>query len=178
METQRSIGPAEIDKALGRIVERILALETDPARLMVVGIANGGVPFSQLLAAKLGEAYGVSIPLGQLNITFHRDDLGDNPIPAEKHRTVLPSDLSGHTVILADDVIFSGRSARAALAELFDHGRPARVRLAALYDRGGRRLPIQPDATGFTEEIDSSQRVRVALDPANPSRNEITISNT
>lgn len=176
METQRSIGPTEIDAAFERIVERIVALETDPARLIVAGIANGGVPFGEILAAKLSAAYGVDIPLGQLNITFHRDDLGQNPIPAEKHRTALPRDPGGQTVILADDVISSGRSARAALAELFDLGRPDIVRLVALFDRGGRRLPIQPDVTGIVEEVDPALRVRVRLDPANPSQHEITFS--
>jgi len=176
METQRSIGPVEIDAALERIVEQVMALEPDPAHLIVAGIANGGVPFGKILAAKLSAAYGVEITEGQLNITFHRDDLGENPIPAEKFRTELPRDASGETVILADDVIFSGRSARAALAELFDLGRPATVRLVTLFDRGGRRLPIQPDVTGFKEDVAAHLRVRAKLDPTDSSRNEITIS--
>lgn len=176
MKAQRSIGPTEIDSAITRVADQIVALEPDPTHLLIAGIANGGVPFGEILAAKLSERYGAVIPMGQLNITFHRDDLAQNPIPAEKFRTSLPLDPTGYTVILADDVIFSGRSARAALAELFDLGRPATVRLAALFDRGGRRLPIQTDACGICEEIDADQNVAVTLNPAVPAQNEIIIS--
>ncbi|WP_309400552.1 bifunctional pyr operon transcriptional regulator/uracil phosphoribosyltransferase PyrR [Cerasicoccus maritimus] len=176
METQVCIGPDQINDAIARIVDEIKALEPSPENLVVAGIANGGVPFGEILAQRLSESYGASIPLGQLNITFQRDDIGTNPIPSEKYRTSLPMELSGKTVILADDVIFSGRSARAALAELFDLGRPDCVRLVALFDRGGRKLPIQTDASGFCENIDGSKRVKVELDPANSAANSITIS--
>ncbi|MBK1857297.1 bifunctional pyr operon transcriptional regulator/uracil phosphoribosyltransferase PyrR [Cerasicoccus arenae] len=176
METQRRIGPDEIDTAIQSIVDQIVVLEPEPSKLIVVGVANGGVPFGQILAKRLSERYGSEIPLGQVNITFHRDDLGQNSVLPEKFRTSLPVEPDGHIVILADDVIFSGRSVRAALAELFDLGRPDSVRLAILFDRGSRRLPIQPDVIGFQENVDASQRVKVLLDPTNASRNEISLS--
>ncbi|MEO0796015.1 MAG: phosphoribosyltransferase family protein [Verrucomicrobiota bacterium] len=176
MEAQTRIGPEEIVEAIDRIVTHILALEPSPEGVIVAGIANGGVPFGQLLAAKLSDAYGSTVDEGRLNITFHRDDLGKNPIPGEKFRTDFESSPNDAIVILADDVIFSGRSARAALAELFDLGRPKRVRLVTLFDRGGRMLPIQPDVRGFFQPIESDQRVTVELDLDQPDNNAITIS--
>ncbi|WP_309380017.1 bifunctional pyr operon transcriptional regulator/uracil phosphoribosyltransferase PyrR [Cerasicoccus frondis] len=176
METQVCIGPEKIDAAIERVVDDIVAFTPSPSDLIVAGIANGGVPFGEIIARRLSERYGAQIPFGQLNITFQRDDLATNPIPTEKYRTNMPFELKGKTVLLADDVIFSGRSVRAALAELFDVGRPDCVRLVALFDRGGRKLPIQTDSTGFCETVDGSQSVSVELDPMDHSRNRITIS--
>ncbi|WP_269538839.1 bifunctional pyr operon transcriptional regulator/uracil phosphoribosyltransferase PyrR [Cerasicoccus fimbriatus] len=176
METQVRIGPEEIDAAIKQLVDAIVALEPTPENVVVAGIANGGVPFGEILAQALSKRYDTEIPQGQLNITFQRDDLATNPIPSEKYRTSLPVEPNGKTVILADDVIFSGRSARAALAELHDLGRPDCVRLVTLFDRGGRKLPIATDATGFRQEVDASSSVRVELNPADRSQNSITIS--
>lgn len=176
MDTQRRIGPEAIAEAIDRIARQLADKHPDPNGLLVAGIANGGVPFGELLAARLGELYGQVIPVGSLNITFHRDDLEHNPIPGEKFRTELPMDVDGVRVILADDVIFSGRSARAALAELHDLGRPSEVRLVVLFDRGLRKLPIQPDASGFAEALPAASRVTSRLSPARPGENELLIT--
>ncbi|MGE9295676.1 MAG: bifunctional pyr operon transcriptional regulator/uracil phosphoribosyltransferase PyrR [Puniceicoccales bacterium] len=176
METHSRIGPAEIEAALQRVAAHLVEIEPSPDQLIVAGIANGGVPFGVMLTRVLSAKYGVEIPFGQLNITFQRDDLGHNPLPGEKERTYLPVPVKDKTVILADDVMFSGRSVRAALAELFDLGRPECVRLAILFDRGGRRLPVQPDVSGIFQPVDPSERVQVELHPDNPDANAITIS--
>jgi len=176
METDSRIGPAEIETAIQRVVAHLVEIETVPEELVVAGIANGGVPFGEILTERLSAHFGREIPHGQLNITFHRDDMRENPLPGEKERTFLPVAINDRTIILADDVIFTGRSVRAALAELFDLGRPRRVRLAALFDRGGRCLPVQPDVSGFFHPVDPNQSVAVQLNPQRPAVNAITIS--
>jgi pyrimidine operon attenuation protein/uracil phosphoribosyltransferase len=104
--------------------------------------------------------------------SFHRDDIERHPIPKEFAPTQIPVDVNGATVVLVDDVLFSGRTVKAALDELFDHGRPATVELAVLVDRGGRRLPIAANYCGLTVAADEGQKVVVALDP-HDSRNDI-----
>jgi len=176
MDIHSRIGPAEIETAIQRVVTHLVEIEPSPEKLVVASIANGGVAFGEILTDRLSKHHGTAIPHGQLNITFQRDDLGQNPLPGEKERTYLPVPVNHRTVILADDVIFSGRSVRAALAELFDLGRPECVRLAVLFDRGGRRLPVQPDVSGFFHPVDPNQRVQVTLNPGQGEANAITIS--
>jgi pyrimidine operon attenuation protein/uracil phosphoribosyltransferase len=145
------------------------------SNLAVVGIANGGVTLARKLVQLLGLRLFRSVHLGVVNIAFHRDDLGQKPIPLNSAATDLPFDVDEATVILADDVYFSGRTARAAVNELFDQGRPARVELAILSDRGHRILPIVPDYTGFTLETTPTQRVEVHLDFEYPLRDCIRV---
>lgn len=171
----KEIGAARISQACERLASEIATAHATTDNLVVVGVTNGGIPFGKRLAAETSAKIGREIPFGQVNCTFHRDDIGTNPIPEPKERTSISFDVSGATVILADDVIFSGRSIRAAINELFDTGRPARVELAVLCDRGGRRLPIQPDYLGFTETIDPDQKVRAELDPEHPDRDRLVI---
>jgi len=112
---------------------------------------------------------------GSLDISFHRDDIGRHPVPKEFAPTLLPGDVTGATVILVDDVLFTGRTIKASLDELFDHGRPARVELAVLVDRGGRRLPISADYVGLTLAPAESETVVVTLDNADPLRDRIQV---
>ena len=112
---------------------------------------------------------------GSLDISFHRDDIGRHPVPKEFAPTLLPGDVTGATVILVDDVLFTGRTIKASLDELFDHGRPARVELAVLVDRGGRRLPIAADYVGLTLAPAESETVVVTLDNAHPRRDRIQV---
>jgi len=112
--------------------------------------------------------------VGDLDISFHRDDIGKHPIPKEFTPTLLPGDVNGATVLLVDDVLFSGRTVKAALDELFDHGRPATVELAVLVDRRRRRLPIVADFAGTTLEAGDDEDVLVCLDD-DPSRDTIHI---
>jgi pyrimidine operon attenuation protein/uracil phosphoribosyltransferase len=110
---------------------------------------------------------------GIIDISFHRDDTGLNPIPKEYPATMTPGDVDGATVILTDDVLFSGRTVMAALEELFDHGRAETVELAVLVDRGGRALPIAATYTGLTIATGPTEKIVVRLDPTNPAKDSI-----
>ncbi len=117
----------------------------------------------------------LSVKSGTLDISFHRDDIARHPIPKEFAPTHIPSDVNGATVILVDDVLFSGRTVKAALDELFDHGRPTKVELAILVDRGGRRMPFAPDYCGLLLAPADSEKIVVRLDAENPARDIIRI---
>ena len=141
----------------------------DRTRLLLLGIANGGVELARRLARQVGARAGT------IDISFHRDDIGRHPIPKEFAPTQIPADVHGATVILVDDVLFSGRTVKAALDEIFDHGRPTRVELAVLVDRGGRRLPLAADYLGFTLLATDHEKVVVTLDATNSRRDLIRV---
>ncbi len=172
MATSKTIGPGEIHAAITRLAEAISTRHPEPTRLLLLGIANGGVELARRLAEKLRAR------VGTIDISFHRDDIGRNPIPKEFAPTQIPADVQGATVILIDDVIFSGRTVKAALDELFDHGRPHKVELAVLVDRGGRRLPVSADYVGIDLVIDESKTVRVTLDPLSDRRDTIQVASS
>ena len=163
-----------IDQAIGRIATAIAQRHQQTKNLLLLAIANGGLNLAQRLAARLKKA-GLKLELGTIDISFHRDDIGRHPIPKEFSPTVIPHDVNGATVILVDDVLYSGRTIKAALAELFDHGRPALVELAVLVDRGGRRLPIAANYCGLTIIATDTEKVKVHLDALQPSHDSITI---
>jgi pyrimidine operon attenuation protein/uracil phosphoribosyltransferase len=116
----KTIGPREVHAAIERLAAAIKASHPNTDGLLVLGIANGGIPLARRLCAALKIRR-----VGDLDISFHRDDIGKHPIPKEFTPTLLPGDVNGATVLLVDDVLFSGRTVKAALDELFDHGRPA-----------------------------------------------------
>ena len=129
--------------------------------LILVGIQRRGVQVAQRLAAVIATREGVEVPRGALDITLYRDDLqtvGPRPVVG---RTEIPLTIDGMNVVIVDDVLFTGRTVRAALNELADFGRPSRVRLAVVIDRGGRELPIQPDVVGKHVEAERGDRVDV-----------------
>jgi pyrimidine operon attenuation protein/uracil phosphoribosyltransferase len=172
----QTLGPGEIHAALDRLAAAISARHASTEKLLLLGIANGGVELARRLSARLSDLNSRPSTLtGTLDISFHRDDIGGNPIPKEFAPTHIPADVNGATVILVDDVLFSGRTAKAALDELFDHGRPAKVELAVLADRGGRRMPVAADYTGLTLPARDDEKVVVRLDPANPARDAIRV---
>jgi pyrimidine operon attenuation protein/uracil phosphoribosyltransferase len=174
----REIAKIEHDRiaqALENLVEQIVARHRDTADLAVAGIANGGIAFSRKLTQQLALRLCRDVPLGVVNIAFHRDDIGQHPIPLQSMATDLPFAIDDATIILADDVQFTGRTARAAVNELFDQGRPARVELAVLCERGGRRLPIVPDYVGFKLDTTDAQRVEVHLDFDYPLRDCVRV---
>lgn len=174
MATRKTIGSAAIHAAISQIAEVIAARHSSPERLIVLGIANGGLPLSRRVAARLTAlAPNLRTALGSLDISFHRDDIGANPIPKEHAPTIIPHDVNGATVILADDVLHSGRTVKAALDELFDHGRPTRVELAVLVDRGGRRLPVSADYVGLTVAATDHEKIVVHLDATHPAKDSI-----
>lgn len=142
---------------------------------MLLGIANGGVEVARRLAARLAARNSRTARAGTLDISFHRDDIGHNPIPKELAPTSIPAEVNGAHVVLVDDVLFTGRTVKAALDELFDHGRPARVELAVLIDRGGRRLPVAADYTGLVLSAPDGEKIVVRLDSADPGRDLIRV---
>src|SRR4051812_12101755 len=141
--TSKTIGSREIQAAITRLADGISTRHRARQNLLLLGIANGGVELARRLAKTL------KAKAGTLDISFHRDDIGRHPIPKEFAPTQIPADVDRATVILIDDVLFSGRTVKAALDELFDHGRPAKVELAVLVDRGQRLLPIPADYVGL-----------------------------
>jgi pyrimidine operon attenuation protein/uracil phosphoribosyltransferase len=165
----KTIGYREVHAAIERLAAAIRAKHGQAEDVLVLGIANGGIPLARRICTKLGIKR-----VGDLDISFHRDDIGKHPIPKEFTPTLLPGDVNGATVILVDDVLFSGRTVKAALDELFDHGRPARVELAVLVDRGSRKLPIVADFAGTTLGAAEGEDVVVTLGD-NPSDDRIDI---
>ncbi len=161
-----------IHLAIDRVASAIARRHTGTARLLLLGIANGGIVLAARLAAALKKA-GLKPGTGTIDISFHRDDIGRNPIPKEHTPTMISHDVNGATVILVDDVLHSGRTVKAALDELFDHGRPASVELAVLVDRGGRLLPVAATYTGLTLVAGDTEKVKVRLDPAAPARDTL-----
>jgi pyrimidine operon attenuation protein/uracil phosphoribosyltransferase len=151
-----------IEQAIERVASAIATRHGQTDHLLLLGIANGGIIFAQRLAALLKKA-GLKPGLGTIDISFHRDDIGRHPIPKEFAPTVIPHDVNGAAVILVDDVLYSGRTVKAALDELFDHGRPAGVELAVLVDRGGRRLPITADYCGLIVTATDREKVVVTF---------------
>jgi pyrimidine operon attenuation protein / uracil phosphoribosyltransferase len=157
------LGPEEIRRALTRIGHEILERTNGANDVVLLGIPTRGVPLARRLAARLAETEGVNAPVGSLDITLYRDDLRLRPTRTLGHTEVPDSGIDGMVVILVDDVLYSGRTARAALDALGDIGRPRAVQLAVLVDRGHRELPIRPDYVGKNLPTSKREAVRVAL---------------
>jgi len=158
-----------ISKALSRIAHELIERSDDLERVALVGIQTRGVPMASRLRKLVAERSGVELALGALDITFHRDDVhvrdggrapGRQPVV---RATSLPFSLEGMTVVLVDDVLYTGRTIRAAIDALLDFGRPARVQLAVLVDRGHRELPIRPDYVGKNLPTARDERIQVEL---------------
>ena len=136
-----------VRRAVTRIAHEIIERNAGLDDVVLVGLQTGGVPLSRALAEALEHIEGVSVPVGTLDVAFYRDDIGLRPVLPEAV-THIPWDLDGKTVILCDDVLFTGRTIRAALNALNDYGRPRSIQLAVMVDRGHRELPIRPDYVG------------------------------
>ncbi len=176
MATPKTIGSKEIHAAIKRLVAAISGRHGAGQKILLLGIANGGVELARRLDAGLAKAApALTVAPGTLDVSFHRDDIGRHPIPKEFAATHIPADVHGATVILVDEVVFSGRTVKAALDELFDHGRPTKVELAVLVDRGGRLLPVAADYAGLTLAADEHERVFVHLDAKDPGLDTIRI---
>lgn len=138
---------AEVLRALYRMAHEILERNEGSEELVIVGLQTGGVPLASRLAGLINEIEGVDLPVGMLDVAFYRDDIGLRPVLPEA-ATEIPCDLTGRVVVLVDDVLFTGRTVRAALNALSDYGRAQVVQLAVMVDRGHRELPIRPDFVG------------------------------
>ncbi len=180
MPAPTRIPAAQLARALDQLASAIAARHPADAsqNLILLGIANGGVHVATRLQLLLRKHYpeGSRPRTGIIDISFHRDDIGRQPIPKEFTPTLIPIDVTGATVILVDDVLQSGRTVKAALDELFDHGRPAKVELAILVDRGGRTLPVAADYTGLVIEADPDEKVTVVLHGSDPRHDSITVA--
>src|SRR6266566_7552303 len=158
-----------IDRTLSRIAHELIEQNADLDKVALVGIHRRGVPLAQRLRRLIEERSGVELALGQLDITFYRDDVqvrgGEAPMHSQPvvRSTSLDFPLEGMTCILVDDVLYTGRTIRAAVEALFDYGRPARVQLAVLADRGHRELPIRPDYVGKNFPTHRDERIHVQL---------------
>jgi pyrimidine operon attenuation protein / uracil phosphoribosyltransferase len=151
-----------LGRSLARMAHEIAERHEQPQHLVLVGIQRGGVFLAQRLAGLLREFLGLTIPVGVLDVSMHRDDLDQRLVP-HVHPTAVPFDITGMTVVLVDDVLFSGRTVRAALDALNDLGRPRQVQLAVLVDRGHRELPIRADFVGKNLPTARKETVRVLL---------------
>ena len=157
------LDPTDIARALTRISHEILERNKGADDLVLLGIPSRGVPLAQRVAERIASVEGIEVPVGSLDVTMYRDDLRLKPA-----RTLLPTEIpsegiDGRTVVRVDDVLFSGRTIRAALDALTEIGRPAAVRLAVLVDRGHRELPIRADFVGKNLPTSLVERVRVAV---------------
>ncbi|HEY6156139.1 MAG TPA: bifunctional pyr operon transcriptional regulator/uracil phosphoribosyltransferase PyrR [Gemmatimonadales bacterium] len=167
-----------LSRALQRMAVEVLELAHGTDRLVLIGIQRRGVELAQRIARLIEKDEGVVLPPpGALDITLYRDDLetvGPKPVIGE---TRIPGDLAGKHVVIVDDVLYTGRTVRAALDELADFGRPERISLCVLVDRGGRELPIQPDIVGTKVKVTDGERVDVLVEELD-GRDEVDLVRT
>ena len=153
----------DIERALDRIALQILERNVQTREIVIVGIHTGGVFLADRLHSIIEKREKISLPSGSLDITLYRDDwsrVAQNPIVK---KTDISFEVEGKILILVDDVIYTGRTIRAALDAIMDFGRPSSIQLAALVDRGGRELPVQPDYTGMDIKVGAEQHIHVLL---------------
>ena len=160
-------------RTLVRIAHEIVEKNPD-GEVALVGIHRRGAHLARRLHALTSELLDKTVPLGFVDISFYRDDLGIRPTAPIVHATQLDFGLDGRTTVIVDDVLYTGRTVRAAIDEIFDYGRPARVQLAVLVDRGHRELPIRPDYVGKNLPTSQDQRVNVRVEEVD-GRDEVTI---
>ena len=151
-----------MNRVLTRIGHEIAERNDTSQSVVIVGVQRGGIHLAQRLCDILKNIWGHPVPAGSVDVSMHRDDVGQQPVP-KVHPTVIPFDLNNRTVILVDDVLFSGRTTRAAMDALNDFGRPRRIQLAVLIDRGHRELPIKADFVGKNVPTSLSERIDVQL---------------
>jgi pyrimidine operon attenuation protein/uracil phosphoribosyltransferase len=167
-----------VDRAVRRmaheIVERARAAGALPG-LALVGVRRGGVPLAERLRAEIARSTGVTPPIGTLDIALYRDDLARRGVAPVVGPTDVPFPVDGRTLVLADDVLYTGRTVRAALDEIVDFGRPRRVWLAVLVDRGGRELPVAADFAGAQLEVPEEEEVQVRWREAGAPEDAVVI---
>ncbi|GAB6109294.1 bifunctional pyr operon transcriptional regulator/uracil phosphoribosyltransferase PyrR [Fusibacter bizertensis] len=153
-----------IDRSLTRLAHEIIEKNRGIEDLVLIGIKSRGVPLAHRLASKIASIEGNQLPVGELDITLYRDDLSQKSYEPDVKRMVLEFEIDGKIVILVDDVIYTGRTVRAAMDAIIDYGRPSSIQLAVLVDRGHRELPIRPDYVGKNVPTSSKEVVKVKLE--------------
>jgi pyrimidine operon attenuation protein/uracil phosphoribosyltransferase len=161
MPAARLMDEAEVRRAVMRIAHEIIERNKGAETVVLVGIAARGDDLARRLAAEIGRIERWAVPVGALDITFYRDDIGIRAEAPEVHETRIDFDINGRTVVLVDDVLFTGRTIRSALDALVDFGRPTAIQLAVLVDRGHRELPIRADFVGKNVPTRKDEDVRV-----------------
>lgn len=178
MKTSESIiimDQRKVERAITRIAHEVLERNGGPESLVIIGIITGGADLAERLAATIEEIDGVKVPVGFMDINLYRDDVNYNPDQPVIRRTEIMFDIDGKNLILVDDVLYTGRTIRAALSQIIDFGRPKSVQLAVLIDRGHRQLPIRADYVGrniptnFDDNVDVRFAGRSGID-------EVTLS--
>jgi len=173
------LSAGDVARTVARMAHQIIektSLGGEAARpVVLLGIPSRGAPLARRLAELIAEFSDVTVPVGALDVTLYRDDLRRRPNRPLESTTLPEGGIDDCLVVLVDDVLFSGRTVKAALDELFDHGRPAKVELAILIDRAGRKLPVAADYTGLTLDVTARCKVVVKLDPTKPARDSVTI---
>ena len=165
-----------MQRALTRVAHEIAESNEAGGDVVLVGIQEGGVKLADRLAALLSGIWGQTVPVGHLDVSMHRDDL-DQRVAPKVHPTVIPFDVTSKTVVLVDDVLFSGRTIRAAMDSLNDFGRPQRIQLAVLIDRGHRELPIKADFVGKNVPTSLSEQIHVRVGEAG-AEDEVVLERT
>lgn len=165
------IGAAEIERMVARLAHQIVEPEGAQSGLYVIGVRRGGEALAHRIAETIGRVCGAAPALGFLNINLYRDDDVSHALPDSQ----IPQDVTGKTVVIVDDVLFTGRTVRAALDAVTDLGRPAAIRLCVLVDRGLRELPVQADYVGRVIPSRRRERVRVAIGRSPSESDEVTI---
>ncbi len=163
-----------IDRALTRIAHEILEANSGCESVALVGIVTRGTVVAARLAERIERIEGVAVPVGTLDISFYRDDVATRLAP-EVHRTDIPFDVENRNIVLVDDVLFTGRTIRAAMDAIMDYGRPSSIQLAVLVDRGHRELPIRADYVGKNVPTSRKERVHVTLSDVDGSGDSVAI---
>jgi pyrimidine operon attenuation protein/uracil phosphoribosyltransferase len=163
-----------IQRTLTRVAHEITERNEASSEVVLVGIQRGGVPLAQRLSAILSTIWQQPVPTGSLDVSMHRDDLDQRAAP-KIQPTVIPFDVTGKTVVLVDDVLFSGRTIRAAMDALNDFGRPKEIQLAVLIDRGHRELPIKADFVGKNVPTAREEKVSMRLTEAGAKEDEVVL---
>ncbi len=153
----------DIQRALTRMAHEIIEKNEDTGLLCLVGIQRGGVYLANRIRSKIREIEGITLPTGTLDISLYRDDIGLRKEQPVVRKTEIDFEITGRVIVLVDDVLFTGRSIRAAMDALMDIGRPARIQLAVLVDRGHRELPIRPDFVGKNVPTSLKENIVVEL---------------
>jgi pyrimidine operon attenuation protein/uracil phosphoribosyltransferase len=175
MEEKIVLDRDDMRRTLVHIAHEIVEKNADPDALALVGIHRRGAHLAARLKRLVDDLLEADVPLGDVDISFYRDDVGTRTSEPEVHATHLDFALDRRTVVIIDDVLFTGRTARAAIEALFDYGRPARVQLAVVADRGHRELPIRPDYVGKNLPTARTERVNVRVEELD-GVDEVTIS--
>jgi pyrimidine operon attenuation protein/uracil phosphoribosyltransferase len=164
---ERILDARAIHRALTRIAHEIAERNLKPDEVVLVGIQRGGVPLAERLGTLLETIWTLRVPIGSLDVSMHRDDL-DQRVAPHVQPTVMPFDVTAKTVVLVDDVLFSGRTIRAAMDAINDFGRPKQIQLAVLIDRGHRELPIKADFVGKNIPTAPGENIHVNFPPGSP----------